>query len=465
MNDDTNGAEGSETEVTNMNTSATENPVADAGTDSQDFIASNIELVDEGACRKRLKITISQETVSSELETNFRQLKNSVMLPGFRQGKVPLAILKKRFNDQVQEDVREDLKGRSVEEQFEAADYKPLGFPEFENVEFSADKPFTFEAVFDVQPTFELPEYKNIEIDSEVVPVEDADVAAEVDRICEQSATLEPLEVGQQAEGDFVVVDIDLQVEGESIFSKSEVVMKVGDDFIDSMEISGLSKDLAGAAQDATFEKSVEVPQDFPEAEHREKSGSIHLTVRDAKKMVTPELDEEFLGRLGVESEEDLRNKVREGMEGRRIAEENTRQEDLLSEKVADSVEMELPESMVSRRKDSLVRNKIMEMMREGASEEDASAEAEKDEEMGKQARLELVRIFVLDKIADEEKVFVTEDEVVQRLQAIASTYQRPLEEVLEQYRSGGMIPELRNGMKREKVKQLLRKKAKVSGS
>ena len=168
MNDDTNGAEGSETEVTNMNTSATENPVADAGTDSQDFIASNIELVDEGACRKRLKITISQETVSSELETNFRQLKNSVMLPGFRQGKVPLAILKKRFNDQVQEDVREDLKGRSVEEQFEAADYKPLGFPEFENVEFSADKPFTFEAVFDVQPTFELPEYKNIEIDSEV---------------------------------------------------------------------------------------------------------------------------------------------------------------------------------------------------------------------------------------------------------------------------------------------------------
>ena len=241
--------------------------------------------------------------------------------------------------------------------------------------------------------------------------------------------------------------------------------MKVGDDFIDSMEISGLSKDLAGAAQDATFEKSVEVPQDFPEAEHREKSGSIHLTVRDAKKMVTPELDEEFLGRLGVESEEDLRNKVREGMEGRRIAEENTRQEDLLSEKVADSVEMELPESMVSRRKDSLVRNKIMEMMREGASEEDASAEAEKDEEMGKQARLELVRIFVLDKIADEEKVFVTEDEVVQRLQAIASTYQRPLEEVLEQYRSGGMIPELRNGMKREKVKQLLRKKAKVSGS
>ena len=104
----------------------------------------------------------------------------------------------------------------------------------FENVEFSADKPFTFEAVFDVQPTFELPEYKNIEIDSEVVPVEDADVAAEVDRICEQSATLEPLEVGQQAEGDFVVVDIDLQVEGESIFSKSEVVMKVGDDFIDS---------------------------------------------------------------------------------------------------------------------------------------------------------------------------------------------------------------------------------------
>jgi len=98
-------------------------------------------------------------------------------------------------------------------------------------------------------------------------------------------------------------------------------------------------------------------------------------------------------------------------------------------------------------------------------SEEDATAEAEKDEELAKQARIELVRIFVLDRIAEEEKVFVTEDEVVQRLQAIAATYQRPLEEVVEQYRNNGMIPELRNGMKREKVKQLLRKKAKISGS
>ena len=61
--------------------------------------------------------------------------------------------------------------------------------------------------------------------------------------------------------------------------------------------------------------------------------------------------------------------------------------------------------------------------------------------------------------------MFVTEDEVVQRLQAIAATYQQPMEAVLEQYRNNGMIPELRNGMKREKVKQLLRKKAKVSGS
>ena len=176
-------------------------------------------------------------------------------------------------------------------------------------------------------------------------------------------------------------------------------------------------------------------------------------------------MNEEFFGRLGVESEEDLRNKVREGMEGRYEAEENTRQEDLLAEKVADSVEMELPESMLERRKESLVRNKVMELMREGTSEEDATAEVEKDEELANQARLELVRIFVLDRIAEEEKVFVTEDEVVQRLQAIAATYQQPLEAVMEQYRNNGMIPELRNGMKREKVKQLLRKKAKVSGS
>ena len=466
MNDDTNGVENPETEDTTMNTSATEDTGVDTATaESQDFIASNVEVAEEGPCRKRMKITIDQEKVATELETQFKQLRANVMLPGFRKGKAPLKMIKSRFGKDIEQDVREDLINRSVSEQMESADYTPIGFPEFENIEFSTENPFTFDAVFDVQPTFELPEYKGVEVDSQLKSVEDSDVDAEIERITEQASTLEPLEVGSQAEGDFVVVDLELTSEGEPIFSREEVMMKIGDDFIDSMEIPGLGKDLAGAAADAVIEKSAAVPDDFPQAEHHGKTADVKLTVKDAKKLVAPEMNEEFFGRLGVESEEDLRNKVREGMEGRYEAEENTRQEDLLSEKVADTVEMELPESMLERRKESLVRNKVMELMRDGASEEDASAEAEKDEDLANQARLELVRIFVLDRIAEEEKVFVTEDEVVQRLQAIAATYQQPLEAVLEQYRNNGMIPELRNGMKREKVKQLLRKKAKVSGS
>ncbi len=466
MNEDTNGVENPETEDTAMNTSATEDTGVDSATsESQDFISSNVEVADEGPCRKRMSITIAPETVTAELETQFKQLKSNVMLPGFRKGKAPLKMIKAKFGKDIEQDVREDLINRSVSEQMENADYTPIGFPEFENIEFSTENPFTFEAVFDVQPTFDLPEYKGVEVDSQLKTVEDSDVDAEIERISEQASTLEPLEVGSQAEGDFVVVNLDLTADGESIFSRDEVMMKIGDDFIDSMEIPGLGKDLAGAAADAVIEKSATVPDDFPQEEHHGKTADVKLTVKDAKKLVAPEMNEEFFGRLGVESEEDLRNKVREGMEGRYEAEENTRQEDLLAEKVADSVEMELPESMLERRKESLVRNKVMELMREGTSEEDATAEVEKDEELANQARLELVRIFVLDRIAEEEKVFVTEDEVVQRLQAIAATYQQPLEAVMEQYRNNGMIPELRNGMKREKVKQLLRKKAKVSGS
>jgi trigger factor len=104
-----------------------------------------------------------------------------------------------------------------------------------------------------------------------------------------------------------------------------------------------------------------------------------------------------------------------------------------------------------------------MELIEGGKSEEEAKEAAQSDASVEAEARKELSHIFVLDRLADEEKVFVTEDEVVQRLQAIATTYHQPLEQVVEQYRSGGMLPELRNGMRREKVKQMLRKKAKVS--
>jgi trigger factor len=156
---------------------------------------------------------------------------------------------------------------------------------------------------------------------------------------------------------------------------------------------------------------------------------------------------------------------VRENLENRRKAQEESRQEDWIAEQVGNSVEMELPESMVSQRMESKVQRRAMELVQDGKSEDDARSEAEKDEEIANEVRQELTRIFVLDRLADEEKVFVTEDEVVHRLQAIATTYQQPLEQVLEQYRQGGMLPELRNGMRREKVKQVLRKKAKISGS
>ena len=139
--------------------------ISDGDDEVQSTIVSQVEVTDEGPCRKRLKIEISLEKVEEELDTTYRQLRDTVQVPGFRKGKAPLALMKKRYRTGVQADVEEELKARAVEEQFEAAEWKPLlGSVAFENDEFVADTPFTFEVVFDVQPTFDLPEYKGIKI-------------------------------------------------------------------------------------------------------------------------------------------------------------------------------------------------------------------------------------------------------------------------------------------------------------
>ena len=449
-----------DTESADVNTTK-EDATAPGDNDGQQM--SQAECSSEGPCRKRLQIEVAQSTVAEELEKNFKQLRDTIQLPGFRKGKAPLALLKKRFGEQVKEDVREELIGRAVEEQFDSAEWKPIGIPEFEKVEFSADASFTFEAVFDVQPTFDLPTYKGVEIEGKSVEVEESEIDREVEMICEQASSLEPLPVGEHAEGDFAVVDLSMVIDDEPIFERKEVLLKIGDDHIDSIKIPDLGKALVAAAQDDVIENSVQVPDDFPDADHHGKTATLKLTLIDAKKKVTPELDAAFLKKLGLESEDDLRSKVRENLENRRKTREESRQEDLLAEMVADSVEMELPEAMVEKRKESKTQRLEMELIQGGKSEEEAKEAAQSDASVEAEARKELSHIFVLDRLADEEKVFVTEDEVVQRLQAIATTYHQPLEQVVEQYRSGGMLPELRNGMRREKVKQMLRKKAKVS--
>ena len=142
-----------------------------------------VELLEEGPCQKRMRTEIPAESVTVELDESYEQLAKTIQLPGFRKGRVPRSVLERRYAEKVEEDVREDLMSGIFQKEVEKRELRVLGSPSFDNVEFGAGKPLRFDAVFEVAPTFELGDYKGIEIESRQVEVTEDEVGGELDSL------------------------------------------------------------------------------------------------------------------------------------------------------------------------------------------------------------------------------------------------------------------------------------------
>ena len=425
----------------------------------------SVEILDEGPCRKRMKVVVTSEKVSEELETNYRQLRTTITLPGFRKGKVPVSVIKGKFGSKIEQEVKDEMLSSTFFDEIEKRELRVLGQPSFENIEFAPGDPFSYEAAIEIAPEFEIPEYKGLEIDAQPVSVHKNEVDEEIQGLLAQSTTLEPIADGEQKDDDWAVCHVEiLDGEGTSQFAKDEVHLKIGLDKVDNIDVPDLGKKLIAAKAEETLEFTIDIPEDFPVEAVKGQSSTLQVRFLEAKRPVVPELNEEMLGQLGVESEDALREEIEKSLTDRRRIEEETRQEEDLVSRVLETVDCEFPPSILERRKEEVAMGRRFRMMRDGRSKEEAEADVTASEkEIDAEARDELKRIFVLDAIAEKESVLVTEDEIARRITAIAMTSGKDPQKLAEEYREGGMIDELRGGLRREKVRQTIRKKAKVN--
>ncbi|MEM7260689.1 MAG: trigger factor [Planctomycetota bacterium] len=417
------------------------------------------EIVDEGPCRKRIRTQIPASDVESEVNSSYSELRKNVQMPGFRKGKVPRSVLERKYGEQILDDVRDELMRTSFQEQLEKEKLRVIGSPNFDKVEFEAGQPFSYEAVFDVAPEFDLPEYKGLELRGEPTDVADAEVDSEIEALREQAADF--VDTDSPTEEDYAEANVALGGDSEDAIDREGVLLKIGDERVDNISVEGLAAKLVAASPGDELEFEVEVADDFPRESLRGKT-ALSVKVTGFKRRTLPELDEEFAGRFQVDSVDTLRSEVRKSLEHRRRSEEDNRQEEALLDLILDEAEMDLPESIVDAQRRDLAQNLRYQMAREGKPEEEIEATIEADKTLDEKARRELKKIFVLEKIAEKEVVLVTEDEILRRVAEIAQAMGRDLGEVFEEYRSRGMLAELRAGMIREKVRAFLRKKAKV---
>jgi trigger factor len=437
----------------------------------------NVEVTELGPMKRALKIEVPAQEVTQRFSRAYTELNRQVQVPGFRPGKAPLAILQQRYAKAVEEDVIRSLVPDFYDRAIKQAGISPVvvEIPPLERVKIKQDAPFTFTATVEIKPKIELRDYKapnpiSLKPDKRTVEDEQVDRAMEVLR--EQQARLDAAPVGAElAEGDYAVVDLegfleDAPLEGTK---KEGQLHKVGS----KAALLGIEIDahLIGK-KDGDI---VDIPQPYP-ASHpdpRVAGKTVHfkLAVRGVKRKTLPALDDEFAKDCGpYTSLQEIKDKLRTEMEKALKKDVEESYKDTILKRLADTHHFDLPDTLVQRELDAIVRQKLQERQRLKVTDPSPAVEAEEVKKIREEHRDEANRRvkvgLILEAVAEKEGLSVSQEDLNNEVARLATELRVPVAELVKMIQAGGQdsIEELRARILADKALDFVYRNAVIQG-
>lgn len=453
--------------------------------EEQDFAARlkeavQVDVADAGTLRKRLTVTVPRETIDEQQSEQFDELSREALVPGFRRGRAPRALIVKRFGRDVNEQLKSEVLSRGYMAAIEKIDLKVIGDPElivagddgaervvsveeaFDTIALPADGPMTFTCEVEIRPEFELPALEGFEIKKPVVEISGEDIQKQIDRIRAMQGTYEPV-VGKVKEDDLVICDLTLSIDGKEIKKEENVSVAARPQRVDGIAVEDLGKALVGKKAGDKLSVEATVGDDHPQAEWRGKNAQFDFVLHDVKRLALPAVDEAFLSGLGFDSEEELRNWVREDMSARLGDAIRDGLRGQVREYLLEKTKVDLPSGLSHRQADRVAELRKIELRRRGVPD----AEIDKHlDELRLQARTEAVSdlklFFIMEKLSEELDVHVGEDELNGQIALMAQRYNRRFDRMRDELAKGEGLTNLYLQMRDEKIIDLLITKAKI---
>jgi trigger factor len=420
-----------------------------------------------GPCKKLVKVTVPQDRVKQQLEKNYHELTHTIALPGFRKGRVPRALLEKRFGKHVEQELKNTLIQETLGEALEEGKLQPIGEPKLDKLEFDAakDPALQYEATVAVRPEFALPDLNGIKIDKGAAAATDEDVNESLEASRRARGELKPKpEGGTVGAEDFLVADVEYFVDGSSVRKTEGGHFWVRNKRLDGpTEIPDLVERLSKAKVGDTAELKLKLDDHFPVEAARGKDATVKVAVKELKEVKMPALDDAFAKDAGFETLKELKDEIRQRLLRQREEQAEADVEEKALEAALSRTSFELPQDIVDQELDELALRAQLRSKYQGASEEEAAAEAGKIRSSSRaDVERRLKGIFLLDRIAKDNKIFATEDEVEQAIAGMAARYGRPPAEVEAELEKQGGVQRLRFDLRMDKARKWLRSKVEV---
>jgi trigger factor len=407
--------------------------------------------------KREIEIEIPAQEVARETETLIQKYQKAARLPGFRQGHVPASIIKQRFSEEIKSDVVEALIPRYFRQEADKRGLIPVSQPRVTDLHIHDGEPLRFKATFEVLPEIKIDGYKELRADKPDVAVTDQEVEDALKNIQEQRANFNPVEGRPLSDGDFAQASLDgkpTDGDGQPV-RMDEVLVEIGG----KNTMPEFTQNLRGASagDERTFD--VVYPADFSEKRLAGKTLTYTVKVHGIKQKALPELNDAFAKELGeFTSLDDVKHRIREGMESERKHEaEHTAKDKLLAELVKRN-DFQVPESLVEHQIDVRIERGLRALAAQGMKPQDMKKmdlprlrAAQRD-----QAEQEVKSSLLLEKVADQEKLEVTDDEIDKEIESLARQSKQTSEAIRARLTRDGAIDRIRTRIRNEKALNFL---------
>jgi trigger factor len=407
--------------------------------------------------KREIQVEIPPEEVARETESLIQKYQKVARLPGFRRGHVPPSIIRQRFAQDIKNDVVDALVPRYFRKETDKLGLMPISQPRVTDLHLNENEPLRFKASFEVMPEIKVEGYKELRSEKPTVSVTDEEVEQSLNGLREQHATFTSIDGRALADGDFAQVSLDGRPkagEGNPVHM-DDILVEIGG----KNTMPEFTENLRGT--NAGDERSFDVvyPADASDQRLAGKTFTYTVKVQSLKQKSLPELNDQFAKELGEFANlDEVRTRIREGMEAeRKHAAEHEAKDKLVAELVKRN-EFEVPEALVERQIDLRLERGLRALAAQGMKPEDIKKMDLNRLRAGQreQALQEVKAALLLEKIAEEEKIEVSDAEIDTEVESLAKQSKQTSEAIRARLTRDGALDRIRSRIRSEKTLDLL---------
>jgi len=407
--------------------------------------------------KREIQIEVPAEEVSRETDTLIQKYQKLARLPGFRRGHVPASVIRQRFREDIKSEVVEALVPRYFRRETDKQGLIPVSQPRVTDLHIHEGEPLRFKASFDVLPEIKVTGYKELRAEKPEVKVTNEEVEEALKNLQEQHASFTTVEGSTLAESDFAQVSLDGKPkdgEGKPVHM-NEILVEIGG----KNTMPEFTENLRGASagDERTFD--VVYPQDFSDKRLAGKTLTYSVKINAIKQKNLPELNEEFAKQLGeFRNLDEVRQRIREGMEADRKHEAEREAKDKLVSELVRRNDFEVPEGLVDRQIDLRLDRGLRALAAQGMKAEDIKKMDLNRLRAGQreQAVQEVKASLLLDKVAEAENIQVSDVEIDREVEMLAKQSKQTPDAIRARLTRDGALDRIRNRIRNDKTLDFL---------